>query len=197
MPAAKKFYAVRKGRKPGIYGVWKECQAQIMGFPGAVYKSFPTLAEALTYMQPQQTVIDEDHALIAYVDGSYRSDNHRIGYGAVILDGGQEICLNGEVPDRSLASMHNVAGEIKGAEAAMRYAAEQGRDALIIYHDYEGVGAWCTGAWAASKPGTQAYRAFYETIAQSVKVEFRKVKGHSGDHYNDVADALAKKAIES
>ncbi|MFK7971099.1 MAG: viroplasmin family protein [Bacteroidia bacterium] len=41
-----KFYVVWKGRKPGIYNTWKECQANIMGFPGARYRSFESKAEA-------------------------------------------------------------------------------------------------------------------------------------------------------
>lgn len=39
--------------------------------------------------------------------------------------------------DKELAAMRNVAGEIKGAEAAMRYAIENGFDNIAIYHDYE------------------------------------------------------------
>ncbi|HLW08123.1 MAG TPA: ribonuclease H family protein [Marinilabiliaceae bacterium] len=41
-----KFYVVWKGRKPGIYNTWPECQAQVMGFEEALYKSFSTRKEA-------------------------------------------------------------------------------------------------------------------------------------------------------
>ena len=41
-----KWYAVRKGRTPGVYTTWKECQAQTSGFSGAVFKSFPSQHEA-------------------------------------------------------------------------------------------------------------------------------------------------------
>ena len=43
---AGKFYAVKKGRKPGIYMSWDACKAQVMGFPNARYKGFKTKAEA-------------------------------------------------------------------------------------------------------------------------------------------------------
>ncbi len=43
---AKKYYVVWKGRKPGIFTTWNECKAQVDGFAGARYKSFPTLGEA-------------------------------------------------------------------------------------------------------------------------------------------------------
>lgn len=37
-----KFYVVWKGKTPGIYDTWNDCKAQISGFEGAIYKSFPT-----------------------------------------------------------------------------------------------------------------------------------------------------------
>jgi len=40
--AKQKFYVVWKGRKPGIYTSWTECEAQVNGFTGAEYKAFPT-----------------------------------------------------------------------------------------------------------------------------------------------------------
>ncbi|WP_407334147.1 viroplasmin family protein [Enterovibrio sp. 27052020O] len=43
---AKKYYVVWKGRKSGIYTDWTQCKAQVDGFQGAKFKSFPTLGEA-------------------------------------------------------------------------------------------------------------------------------------------------------
>ena len=42
----KKYYVVWKGFKPGIFDNWKDCEAQIRGFEGAIYKSFPGLEDA-------------------------------------------------------------------------------------------------------------------------------------------------------
>lgn len=39
--AGKKYYVVWKGRKAGIFDNWKECEAQVKGLEGALYKSFP------------------------------------------------------------------------------------------------------------------------------------------------------------
>ena len=41
-----KSYVVWVGAKPGIYDSWPEASAQVAGFPGARYKSYPTRAEA-------------------------------------------------------------------------------------------------------------------------------------------------------
>jgi len=66
---------------------------------------------------------------------------------------------------------------------------------LTIYHDYEGIAKWPLGLWKANKEGTIAYKSYYDKISQSVNIKFVKVKGHSGDKYNDVADRLAKQAL--
>lgn len=42
----KKYYVVWRGLRPGVYDNWKECEKQIRGVEGAVYKSFPGLEEA-------------------------------------------------------------------------------------------------------------------------------------------------------
>ena len=42
----KKFYVVWNGLNPGIYRSWDDCQAQIKGVKGAVYKSFDSKEEA-------------------------------------------------------------------------------------------------------------------------------------------------------
>ena len=39
---SKKYYAVKIGLVPGLYLTWGECQQNINGFSGAVYKSFDT-----------------------------------------------------------------------------------------------------------------------------------------------------------
>lgn len=43
---SKKYYVVWHGVAPGIYRSWSDCERQVKGFEGAVYKSFPTEAEA-------------------------------------------------------------------------------------------------------------------------------------------------------
>lgn len=41
-----KFYVVWKGVNPGVYTSWTDCQLQIQGYKGALYKSFDSLEEA-------------------------------------------------------------------------------------------------------------------------------------------------------
>lgn len=43
------FYAVARGRQPGIYHTWEECEAQVDRFSGARYKKFKILEEATEF----------------------------------------------------------------------------------------------------------------------------------------------------
>jgi ribonuclease HI len=209
---AGKFYAVKVGKTPGIYNSWDDCKAQTDGFSGAVYKSFKTAAEAAEFMGWGQSsgskdsiketssdgkIIDTENDLenVAYVDGSYNVATGEFSYGVVMFHNGQEHTFSKSFADSELATMRNVAGEIKGAEAAMEYAYQNGMKSLTIYHDYEGIAKWPLRDWAANKEGTKAYQDFYDNIKKYVDIKFVKVKGHSGDKYNDLADKLAKEAL--
>jgi ribonuclease HI len=44
----KKYYVVWKGLNPGVYDNWQDCEAQIKGIEGAVYRSFPGQEEAIS-----------------------------------------------------------------------------------------------------------------------------------------------------
>lgn len=46
MPAKKQYYIVKKGRKTGVFYSWADCQPQVQGFGGAIYKGFVTREEA-------------------------------------------------------------------------------------------------------------------------------------------------------
>lgn len=191
-----KFYAVKKGRKTGILNTWSECQKSVIGFSGAEYKSFATVEECNNYLNPRiSPKIEDTDRAIAYVDGSYNEDTKTYGSGAILLYKGQEICFSiaGDRPE--MAVMRNVAGEIMAALTVMKYCDDKGILALDIYYDYTGIEKWCTGEWSAKKSGTQEYKEYYDlAIVNNIDVSFFKVKAHSGIKYNEMADALAKKA---
>ena len=61
-----KYYAVKNGRHKGVYTTWKECEAEIKGFKGAVYKSFPTKEEAEAFAQQENIKYIETSAKTGY-----------------------------------------------------------------------------------------------------------------------------------
>ncbi len=204
MSKPSKFYAVKVGRRPGIYYSWPECEKQIKGYSGAQYKSFKTEKEAKTYLYSssnlnnnniQSTSNRADTDMTAYVDGSFNSETNEYSAGVIILFDDQKFEISKKGDDPELVDMRNVAGEIMGAEIAMNFALEKKVKSISIYYDYAGIEKWCTNEWAAKKAGTKKYKEAFEKASKYVQIRFVKVKAHSGNIYNEEADQLAKKAL--
>jgi viroplasmin and RNaseH domain-containing protein len=91
---AVKYYAVRKGIKPGIYKDWNTCKAMVTGFSGAQYKSFTTLQEAEAYIKEDAETAQagKEPEVYAFVDGSFNQKTHVYGYGGFLVhDGVKEV----------------------------------------------------------------------------------------------------------
>ena len=192
---ADKYYAVRKGRHPGVYTSWDACSAEVNGFSGAEYKSFRTRTEAMAFVRGDEepAAFPEDELIAeAWVDGSFNPADEIYGWGAYICCGGETFELSGTGWEPEMASMRNVAGEITASEETIRWAIARGIRTVVIYHDYEGIAKWCTGEWKTNKEGTIRYKAFYESVKDRLNIQFVKVKGHSGNAGNDRADKIAK-----
>lgn len=218
----KKYYAVRKGKNPGIYESWGEAESQVKGYSGAEYKSFKTLDEADSYMSQISQVsiendlsiddlnlkiqkeIDEldDYSVLAFVDGSYSPDTRdqkaKYSYGAILLTSTNDADnrLYKSFVDPEGLKSRNVSGEIAGAEAAITWAIKQQKQRIKIFYDYEGIEKWAVGDWAAKKQITKNYVSFIKNSKKSIQIEFQRTPGHSGIKYNEQADALAKAALD-
>lgn len=198
---AKKYYAVKAGRKTGVFESWDECKSAVSGFSGAAYKSFTNREDAIDFVngsaksQKAQNREEKQSEAFAYVDGSYDDTTKSYSYGMVMMHGEDELHFFKKFEKDDMSDMRNVAGEIEGSMAAMKYCIENGIKSISIFYDYEGIQKWCNGDWKAKKEGTKRYVEFYKDASKLVDVDFIKVKGHSGDKYNDLADELAKKAL--
>ncbi len=197
-----KIYAVKAGRKTGKFYSWTECQKQVTGYPGAQYKSFHTEQEADQFLgtgplKRQEGEGDlpktEEGWCTAYVDGSYNNASGQYGYGVVLLYQGREEYFYGRGTDQEAAKMRNVAGEIMGAEAAVKLAMEKGARGVVICHDYAGIAHWPKGEWKTNLKYTRDYKEFMNQAAGRIAIEFVKVEAHTGVKYNEMADRLAKK----
>ena len=67
---------------------------------------------------------------VAYVDGSYHAGTGEFACGAVIFYQGEAFEISQKFNDPDLAAMRNVAGEIKGSEAAI-FLAVNSRDFTV------------------------------------------------------------------
>lgn len=197
------FYAVKKGKAPGIYETWDECRAATIGYPNAEYKKFPTKEEAEAYIDgrniwAEQAARDGQAGyLVAYCDGSFSDETNRYSFGVVfILPDGTEASLNGSGSNPEYIESKNIIGEIFGVINALDWAVSNGFEKIKIYHDLQGLSEWYNGTWKAKTAATKMFVALvhgkYDGI---IEIEFEKVAGHSNNPFNVQADALAKEAL--
>lgn len=133
-----------------------------------------------------------------YTDGSYQpSVNPDVsGWGFVVA--GKNVTGSGVV-EKPVS--RNIDGELMAVKEALLWIQKQsGNQKYAIVYDYQGVGAWAKNEWKANTPLTQGYKDFVSNILmefalRGIKVSFIWVKGHSGNHYNDIADDLATGAV--
>ena len=134
---------------------------------------------------------------IAYVDGSFNPEVNKYAFGLVLIhpDGYiEEKCGSGDSPDA--LQQRNVSGEMIASMLSVKWANINQYKNLDIYYDYSGIECWVTGAWKAKNPLTQKYRDYMQNAGNQIKINFYKVKSHSNDKYNEMADKLAKEGLK-
>jgi ribonuclease HI len=206
----KRFFSVRKGRVTGIFTDYNRVQDSVKNFSGAEYKGFATRKEAeeylgintidtvdvIEYLPEELSFSNNIDTLVAYVDGSYckQITTEYYGAGVVLIHPNRQetISLKGTVG----IELNNVAGELAASMHAMKVAKDKGYKKIQLHHDYTGICNWITGEWTPKNKYTKQYKEFYElNIKPYIEVEFIKVKSHSKDHFNDLADYCAKRAL--
>lgn len=211
----KKYYAVRDGRETGVFDTWAACKNSIDGYPNADYRSFASRELALSYVYGDgvngtappglETTAEETDEptmeahgpdeVVAYIDGSYNDKLKRFSYAVVLFTDNQKMTISDAEDNPDTIEMRNVAGELKAAMHAMRFAAKRGKKRLKLYYDYTGIEMWATGRWKTKQFYTRAYAEYAQKMRRKLQIIFIKVKSHSGNVFNDEADKLAKEAL--
>ena len=214
-----KFYAVREGRKPGIYSTWEECKLQVTGYKGAVYKSFPTREEAEKYINDHEIPVDffniafngeylleEEISIplleeplgkgevIIYVDGSVSGSKDKVGYGYIVYYKDEVYPGYGYSDDEDLLPLANVSGEILAVIHALDVVDSlDDVETIEIRYDYNGIKEWATGGWEAKNFFTATYVSIMQIFLLTHKnVRFKHIDGHTGEPGNEAADILSK-----
>ena len=129
-----------------------------------------------------------------YVDGSYIDG--ATGYGLVVLKRGAVVEeIFGSVAARDVDGTRQVAGELVAVKEALKWCHANSVTEITIYFDYLGIQKWVTGEWKAKQPLTRDYAEYVRS--SGVKIHWRKVDSHTGNRWNDRADALAKQGTIS
>jgi len=204
------FYAVAKGRTPGIFLTWPECQESVKGFSGAVYKKFDKRGDAEVFIQGASEVGHKDDIVVdyyVYTDGAC-SNNGKEGASAgigVYFGEGDPRNISRRVEGKQT---NNVA-ELMAIIAAFEVIKDDliGGKSVAIVSDSEyairccgSYGARLAGeGWRSVIPNKELVRKVWE-YSQGVNVQFIHIRAHTGltdEHSlgNDGADRLANMAI--
>lgn len=213
--AGKKYYAIARGRVPGIYDNWPQAHAQVSGFPGARYKGFASRGEAEAWLKepvspggmgrPKAVKVRTAPvaaplrlgAVLVYSDGGARFNPGPGGYGVIIIEDGRPRELSGGYRHTTNNRM-----ELMGCIVALDSLA--GLDKPIVVHtDSQYVVNGISKGWALSwrkrgwlkgdrQPALNAdlWGRLLDLI-EGREVTFQWVRGHAGHPENERCDELA------
>jgi len=108
----------------------------------------------------------------------------------VTCDGAPIKLMAGPVNADVAAGTRNVAGELAAVGHVLNWCQREGIPEIDLYYDYEGIEKWAKGRWKTNQPLTKRYAAFVKK--SPVRIQFHKVKAHTGNRWNEEADRLAK-----
>ncbi|MEW6333135.1 MAG: ribonuclease HI [Thermodesulfobacteriota bacterium] len=211
------YYAVARGRQPGIYTAWygpEGAEERIRGFAGARYRKFATLSEARRWLEnPAGTA---DHArqkdfpadppaslspekIVVYTDGGCRGNPGPGGYGVIMITSGSRVELAG-----GFRMTTNNRMELMASLAALRTLHPPAD--VILYTDsryvVNGINKGWARKWRANnwmRTGSEAAQnsdlwAELLDLCDAHRVQFAWVPGHAGQAENERCDRLATAA---
>lgn len=218
--AKKKYYAVKVGKKPGIYLTWDECKLQIEGVSGEKHKGFQTLEEAEKYIlqdddMPEtnsstdnddynskidKAILDlKENEVIAFVDGSYDKEQEKSAFGAIIFseNNGRDVLYKAFTKNLSkeFIDLRNVSAELEAVKESINWALKYNKSKISIYYDYIGIELWAQKEWKAKNSITRNYVKFMQEKQSLLDIKFIKVPAHTGVKYNEEVDSIAKNAL--
>ena len=217
MAKKQKYYVVWKGVSPGVYHSWTDCQLQIKGYEGALYKSFDTREEAeqafassaFHYVgknavkkeeTPRQLPENFDMNCLA-VDAACSGNPGPGGWGAVLRYNGHEKEISG-----GEANTTNNRMELSAVINALAMLKEPCK--VTLYSDSQYVcnalklgwaKKWKANNWMRNKKEKALNPELWDrllTLYDTHEVEIVWVKGHAGHPENERCDRLAVAAAK-
>ena len=144
--------------------------------------------------------------MICYTDGACAQNAKSAGpggYGIVVLDDNENLITTYSHKE------NNTTNNRQEMKAIIWETIHYGKHNLTIYSDSSyaintfetWMYSWYKNEWKKSDgrqpENMDLISAFYDLMQQGYKVKFKKVKGHSGNKWNEMADDLATGRIKS
>ncbi|XP_075412502.1 ribonuclease H1 isoform X6 [Tenrec ecaudatus] len=166
------FYAVRRGRKTGVFHTWNECKAQVDRFPAARFKKFATEDEAWAFVRNSVSpAASEGEFVVVYTDGCCSSNGRRRARAGIGVYWGPGHPLN--VGIRLPGRQTNQRAEIHAACKAIEQAKTQNIKKLVLYTDsmftINGLLCWLKGDLRVSSvPGWKGLKGLHLVYQTSI-----------------------------
>ena len=206
----KKYYAVRRGRKTGVYTEWfgpGGAQAQVVGFPGAEFKGFSTRTEAEKFLKPQSVVHSMtpkggDHRIQVFTDGGAVGNPGPGGFGAVIIrpDGQrQELCGAFKWTTNNRMEMMGCIKALEAIDDKLPIALHSDSRYLVDAVNKGWARAWRRRNWKKANGAPALNIDLWQRLLMLLDdrdVLLKWVKGHAGHVWNERCDQLVHEAID-
>jgi len=189
-----KYYAVKANEGNKIFESWDDAKEYIKISTGVKHKSFTKIEEAKAFLE-DRVYKDEVVGIKAYIDGSYNKDTLEYSFGGVLIADNKVYRFKKKYKSDEFSTYRNVAGEIKGAGYIINHSINLGIKELHLYYDYIGIEKWWNLEWKANSLIGKLYQDFANNNRDKINIIFHKIKSHTNDYYNDLADSLAKEAL--
>ncbi|MEN3954986.1 ribonuclease H family protein [Ligilactobacillus salivarius] len=214
-----KFYAVKKGRKTGIFTTWAECQKQVSGFPKAEFKSFISKQEADNWLKEIKSSNEnrrKNYSIIVYTDGGSRNHGNKKGehvkkndkaawaylikyQGSIISDtDGEYGSTNNRMEIMALkkALLDLKQRELQNEKILVVLDSKYVLDAItkLWLQSWEKNG-WKTSAGTGVK-NKELWMEISRLLPEFPNLDYQWTKGHANDEGNNLVDELLNKTMD-
>jgi ribonuclease HI len=195
------YYSVFKGFNKGIYRSWKDCEKEVKGYKGAIYKKFKCENEAKEFLNNGVLIDERNEILKVYTDGSCINNGKKCSKGGIGIYFGDGDSRNVSKKLECDKVTNNVA-ELSALNEALDILEECDSD-IIIYTDSKYVILCCTSYgkkqsvknWIEDIPNKDLVKLVYNKFLSKKNVKLEYVRGHNNNYGNEMADKLARDAV--
>lgn len=188
-----KFYAVKNGRKKGVYKTLPECMEQVKDYDDAIWCKFKNEENATAFAN--QKINKEHFENYTYVDGSCDGEQTRHGYGVILHTPSKTYILQGRTNIIETTYISSLIAELQAQKAVIKKARELSITSLTIYYDCSNAINLILKGHTTTNPKVNAYIGYIKSSLPFININYVKIKAHSGIEGNEIADTLARKAI--
>ena len=194
------YYSVYKGFNKGIYKSWKECEKEVKGYKGAIYKKFKLENDAILFLNNGLEKKEESNIMKVYTDGSCINNGKEGSVGGIGIFFGNNDKRNVS-RKLNLKKVTNNVAELSALSEALSILKNEKRE-VIVYTDSKYSILCCTSygdkqklsEWKNNIPNKELVKEVYNKYNEKKNISLEYVMGHSNIYENEMADKLARDA---